>query len=87
MPFYRCVLPQATVEREWVGLRPGRSSVRLEIDHLQPRSREAAGKQPLRVVHNYGHGGGGITLHWGCAAEAVELVRQLLHAAAAHAKL
>jgi len=43
-----------------VGLRPGRPSVRLE--------REG------RVVHDYGHGGSGVTLSWGCAAEVAELV-------------
>ena len=42
------------------GLRPGRPEVRLE--------REG------RVVHNYGHGGGGFTLSWGCAQEAADLV-------------
>jgi D-amino-acid oxidase len=49
---------------EIVGLRPGRSSVRLEAE---PR-REGL------VVHDYGHGGAGVTLSWGCAEEAVELV-------------
>jgi D-amino-acid oxidase len=37
------------------GLRPGRHEVRLE--------REG------RVIHNYGHGGAGYTLSWGCAEE------------------
>jgi D-amino-acid oxidase len=55
-------LAQARVVDERVGLRPYRQSVRLE-------------SQPLpdgRVLwHNYGHGGGGVTLSWGCAREIV----------------
>jgi D-amino-acid oxidase len=58
---------------EVVGLRPGRSSVRVEAD---PR-REGL------VVHDYGHGGAGVTLSWGCAEEAVGLVRAHLGTAAA----
>lgn len=64
---------QASVEREWVGLRPGRSRVRLEAQDLA-----TGGHRRLRVVHNYGHGGGGITLHWGCAGHAVRLVQHSL---------
>jgi D-amino-acid oxidase len=45
-----------------VGLRPGRPAVRLEAE-------------PARgVIHCYGHGGSGVTLSWGCAAEVVDLV-------------
>lgn len=49
-----------------VGLRPGRTSVRLE----KTRTPHAA------VIHNYGHGGAGITLSWGCAEEAVALSKR-----------
>ena len=29
-----------------------------------------------KVVHNYGHGGAGVTLSWGCADEVVRLLSQ-----------
>jgi D-amino-acid oxidase len=48
-----------------VGLRPGRPSVRLEAEQL-PGGR--------RVIHNYGHGGAGVTLSWGCADAACALI-------------
>ncbi len=48
-----------------VGLRPFRKSgVRLE------RARLRDGRT---VIHNYGHGGAGFTLSWGCARAALEL--------------
>lgn len=55
-----------------VGLRPFRPRVRLEAEPpgaADPRTGPA-------VVHNYGHGGAGITLSWGCAREAAALVTQ-----------
>jgi D-amino-acid oxidase len=56
----------ARVLEHVVGLRPGRSTVRLE--EAEPLNSGA------RVVHNYGHGGAGVTLSWGCAREVVTLV-------------
>jgi D-amino-acid oxidase len=47
-----------------VGLRPGRSAVRLEAERMD---------KGALVVHNYGHSGAGVTLSWGCAEEAVTL--------------
>jgi D-amino-acid oxidase len=44
----------------WAGLRPHRNDVRLE--------REG------NIVHNYGHGGSGFTLAFGCADDVVDLV-------------
>jgi D-amino-acid oxidase len=43
-----------------VGLRPVRPSVRLEAENTG---------DGRRVVHNYGHGGAGVTLSWGCALD------------------
>ncbi len=67
----RCVkLEPRLAEARWraqrVGLRPGRPSVRLE------QELRADGR---RVIHNYGHGGAGVTLSWGCAEEVLELAR------------
>lgn len=50
----------ARVVTERVGLRPVRPAVRLEPEPL-PGDRV--------LWHNYGHGGAGVTLAWGCAAE------------------
>lgn len=47
-----------------VGLRPARPAVRLERLPL-PDGRA--------LVHNYGHGGAGVTVAWGCAREAAAL--------------
>ena len=59
-----------------VGLRPFRPRVRLEAKTpVAARAGHAAGPA---VVHNYGHGGAGITLSWGCAREAAALVTQAL---------
>jgi D-amino-acid oxidase len=51
-----------------VGLRPYRKSgVRVEAGRL-------ADGRP--IIHNYGHGGAGFTLSWGCARSVLELGRQ-----------
>ena len=59
--------PRVLAER--VGLRPFRKSgVRLERDRLSDNR---------TVIHNYGHGGSGFTLSWGCAGEVVDLARDI----------
>jgi D-amino-acid oxidase len=65
----RCValepaLAQASTLGVSVGLRPCRAVVRLELEDLGDR----------KVIHNYGHGGAGVTLSWGCAEEVARLV-------------
>lgn len=49
---------------EGVGLRPARPAVRLEAERLDGGT----------VIHNYGHGGAGFTLSWGCAEEVLGLL-------------
>ncbi|MFJ3230622.1 FAD-dependent oxidoreductase [Streptomyces sp. NPDC086787] len=59
-------IADARVLAHRVGLRPARHAVRLER-HRLPDGR--------LLVHNYGHGGAGVTVAWGCAREAAGLVR------------
>lgn len=49
-----------------VGLRPLRPTVRLELGRLE-------GGAP--VIHNYGHGGAGYTLSWGCAFDVLQMLK------------
>jgi D-amino-acid oxidase len=56
-------LRRAAVVSRGVGLRPGRPTVRLDRTELDGR--------PL--ICCYGHGGAGVTLSWGCAADVVAL--------------
>ncbi|MGI8449003.1 MAG: FAD-dependent oxidoreductase [Streptosporangiaceae bacterium] len=53
-----------------VGLRPVRPEVRLETEASGEHGRGAG----RLLVHNYGHGGAGVTLSWGCAREVARLV-------------
>jgi len=58
-------IKKPTVLAERVGLRPFRKSgVRLERDQTG---------DSRTVIHNYGHGGSGFTLAWGCAGEVLAL--------------
>nr|XP_023024409.1 D-amino-acid oxidase-like [Leptinotarsa decemlineata] len=65
-------IKSAEVIEHQVGLRPARNKVRLEAEIKRTPTCD------LKIVHNYGHGGAGITLSVGCAAEAAELVEKLL---------
>jgi len=68
-------LARGEVGDGWVGLRPCRSGgVRLELEW----------RQQIPVVHNYGHGGAGMCLSYGCAKEVTQIVAE---AGAAHPQL
>jgi D-amino-acid oxidase len=54
----------AVVLSRAVGLRPGRPTVRLDRTVVDGRP----------VICCYGHGGAGVTLSWGCAADVAALV-------------
>ncbi|MEU7387090.1 NAD(P)/FAD-dependent oxidoreductase [Streptomyces tanashiensis] len=59
-------IAEARILGHRVGLRPGRvGGVRIEAVPL-PGGR--------RLVHHYGHGGAGVTVAWGCAEAAADLV-------------
>ncbi|PRP91297.1 tRNA 5-methylaminomethyl-2-thiouridine biosynthesis bifunctional protein MnmC [Enhygromyxa salina] len=53
-----------------VGLRPCRDEVRLEQEE----------RDGQLIVHDYGHGGAGVTLSWGCAEEVRDRVQSWLQA-------
>jgi D-amino-acid oxidase len=57
------VVSGADVLKMVTGWRPVRSQVRLEGERVAP------GRV---LLHNYGHGGAGVTLSWGCAKDVVE---------------
>jgi D-amino-acid oxidase len=70
--YERCRLIENTlpemVEPGEAGIRPIRSPVRLELKRLDGTP----------VVHNYGHGGAGFTVSWGCAREVLRKVDRAL---------
>lgn len=54
----------------WVGLRPYRKhGVRIE------REKTSRG---YAIIHNYGHGGSGHTLYWGCALDVGKLASEIV---------
>ncbi|MEQ1881122.1 MAG: FAD-dependent oxidoreductase [Burkholderiales bacterium] len=60
-----------TTNEAIVGFRPVRKSgVRLEVERI-------SGLKPC-VIHNYGHGGSGWSLSWGCADKVLKLVEGLV---------
>ncbi|XP_069463859.1 D-aspartate oxidase isoform X2 [Ambystoma mexicanum] len=76
--FDRCCALEPSLQvvketKERVGLRPTRTTVRVEKEVLLQNGRR------LNVVHNYGHGGGGFSVHRGTAKEATHLVGEFVN--------
>ena len=71
-------LSNAPTINEWTGVRPIRSTVRLSIEDV------SVGKY---IIHNYGHGGYGITFSWGCALEVVDHLQGILGRGPMNSKL
>lgn len=62
----RCTALEPRIPRDYtvdVGIRPLRDEVRLEAEG--------------NVIHNYGHGGAGFTVSWGCAEEVLRLAKRI----------
>ena len=57
-------LKGAEVLEHRAGLRPGRPEIRLESEGAE---------NGVACIHNYGHGGSGVTLSWGCADDVLRL--------------
>ncbi|KAM9006341.1 D-aspartate oxidase isoform 2-T2 [Sarcophilus harrisii] len=73
----RCWALEPSLQGAWdikekVGLRPSRPGVRLQKEILTQNGHQ------LPVVHNYGHGAGGFSVHWGTALQAVQLIKELI---------
>ena len=69
-----------TTNRKFVPVQVSRNRVIREIVGLRPFRPEGFVVEAERVgskllIHNYGHGGAGITLSWGTATQAVELLK------------
>ncbi|SMO53054.1 FAD-dependent oxidoreductase [Gracilimonas mengyeensis] len=57
-----------SVKKGYRYLRKEENGLRLESEHLHSKL----------VIHNYGHGGAGVTLSWGCAQRVVELLEEAI---------
>ncbi len=67
VPWLRKCLTTEQSREPVVGIRPCRTKgVRLELDEVSTS---------IPVIHNYGHGGSGFSLAWGCAEAVMDIVK------------
>ncbi|KAK5640368.1 hypothetical protein RI129_011179 [Pyrocoelia pectoralis] len=66
-------LKNAEIVSHMVGLRPGRNGIRLETEIRNINGRN------VPVVHNYGHGGSGVTLSYGSALATLQHITEILN--------
>ena len=84
-------IASSPVVSDKVGLRPcRRGGVRCEVDivkgpllifepfHMQMENILSVGGKRRVVIHNYGHGGSGVTLSWGCAGQVLQILERYL---------
>ncbi|KAL4236530.1 hypothetical protein ACF0H5_004915 [Mactra antiquata] len=62
----------AKFDHNWIGIRPFRETLRLEIETIP------SGDRHVPVIHNYGHGYQGIGLSWGTAIHTAQLLHQYI---------
>nr|CAB3236676.1 D-aspartate oxidase-like [Phallusia mammillata] len=66
----------AKVLRVDVGTRPARyGGARLKLEWWKCNSGPYSKIGKIPVIHNYGHGGIGFAVHWGCALEVSRLAK------------
>ena len=66
--YARCAAVEPRLPAEYavdVGFRPLRPAVRLERE------------RGTNIIHNYGHGGAGFTVSWGCARDVLRIARAI----------
>lgn len=74
-------LAKGKIRNRKAGLRPGRPGIRLEQDLSFNAPKTGSYLAKPMLFHNYGHGGSGWTVHWGCALSAAKLILDALSSA------
>lgn len=57
---------EVVINASWTGLRPMTESGKAKVGIMEPQ-----------IVANFGHGGSGFTVCWGCADEVCDIVKKM----------